>query len=106
MRAGCCAVAAGGGGGGTGSTRGRGGGDAMTDRHIANFVAAIRTGEALRSPIAEGRKSVLLCHLGNLAQEHGGALRTDPSNGHILDNPEAAARWQRTYAPGWEPTLT
>ncbi len=81
------------------------GGDTMTDRHIANFVAAIRTGEALRSPIAEGRKSVLLCHLGNLAQEHGGALRTDPSNGHILDNPDAAARWQRTYAPGWEPTL-
>ena len=26
------------------------GGDSITDRHVANFVAAIRTGEALNSP--------------------------------------------------------
>jgi predicted dehydrogenase len=81
------------------------GGDAMTDRHIANFAAAIRTGEALASPIAEGRKSVLLCHLGNIAHDRGGALRVDPSNGRILGDRRAMASWDRQYARGWRPTV-
>src|SRR5204863_2653650 len=45
--------------------------DAMTGLHIDNFVDAIRTGSALRQPIEEGAKSVLLCHLGNIAQTTG-----------------------------------
>jgi predicted dehydrogenase len=81
------------------------GGDVMTDRHIANFIAAIRTGEALRAPIAEGRKSVLLCHLGNIAQQHGGSLQIDPATGRIRDNRRAMRMWTREYAPGWRPTV-
>jgi hypothetical protein len=77
------------------------GGDNMTDRHINNFLAAIRTGEALRSPIDEGQKSVLLCHLGNIAQMNGGALQTDPRTGRIQNDRRAARMWSRQYAPGW-----
>ena len=36
--------------------------------HFQNFINAVREGKPLNSPITEGHKSVLLCHLGNIAQ--------------------------------------
>ncbi|HKC48469.1 MAG TPA: Gfo/Idh/MocA family oxidoreductase, partial [Gemmatimonadales bacterium] len=78
--------------------------DEMTAVHIANFVAAVRTGAALHQPIAEGAKSVLLCHLGNIAQSTGRVLHIDAS-GHIIDDAEAMKQWQREYAPGWMPVV-
>ena len=79
--------------------------DDMTALHIQNFVDAIRTGAPLHQPIAEGAKSVLLCHLGNIAQRTGRALRVDPATGHIQGDEAAMAYWQREYAPGWTPTV-
>jgi predicted dehydrogenase len=79
--------------------------DDMTRLHIENFVAAIRTAEPLRQPIEEGAKSVLLCHLGNIAQWTGRALKVDPATGHIQGDDAAMAYWQREYAPGWAPTV-
>src|SRR6266850_28298 len=79
--------------------------DDMTNLHIANFVDAIRTGAPLHQPIDEGAKSVLLCHLGNIAQWTGRALRVDPATGHIQGDDAAMAYWQREYAPGWAPTV-
>ena len=79
--------------------------DDMTNAHIANFVDAIRTGAALRQPIEEGAKSVLLCHLGNIAQWTGRALKVDPATGHIQGDEAAMAHWSREYAPGWAPTV-
>jgi len=81
-----------------------GGGD-QTDRHVANFLEAIRNGRPLHSPIDEGHKSVLLCHLANIAQKVGQTLHCDPGNGHITGNPEAMELWARDYEPGWEPTV-
>lgn len=81
------------------------GGGGMTDRHIANFLAAIRTEEDLNSPILEGHKSVLLCHLGNVAQITGETLYCDQRNGHLVGNPQAMKYWSREYEPGWEPTI-
>jgi hypothetical protein len=68
-------------------------------------VDAIRTGAALRQPIEEGAKSVLLGHLGNIAQSTGRALRIDPASGRITDDAEAMKLWQREYAPGWAPAV-
>src|SRR2546428_130232 len=76
--------------------------DDMTALHIDNFVDAIRTGAALHQPIEEGAKSVLLCHLGNIAQWTGRALRTDPQSGRIEGDDEAMKSWQK-YAAGWAP---
>ncbi len=81
------------------------GAGALTDIHIANFLASIRGEDTPRAPIADGRKSILLCHLGNIAQQTGRALRCDPSNGHVLDDVEAMSMWTRGYEPGWEPTV-
>jgi predicted dehydrogenase len=73
--------------------------------HFQNFVKAVRGETALTQPVDEGAKSVLLCHLANIAQRTSGTLHCDPSNGHILDNPEATALWRRQYQPGWEPVV-
>ncbi|MDR8390082.1 Gfo/Idh/MocA family oxidoreductase [Aliifodinibius sp. S!AR15-10] len=73
--------------------------------HMQNFVAAIRTGEEQHSPIDEGHKSNLLCHLGNIAQENGGSLQVNPKTGKIIDNPEAMKMWSREYESGWKPTV-
>jgi predicted dehydrogenase len=81
------------------------GNDAHTTAHIQNFANAVRTGEALRSPVSDVAKSVILCHLGNIAQYTGRKLRIAPTSGHIVDDREAMNYWQREYAPGWSPTI-
>jgi predicted dehydrogenase len=80
------------------------GGGSLTENHIANFLAAIRGEEEPRSPIEEGRKSVLLCHLGNIAQRTGGGLTIDPESGRP-EGEEAMALWGRDYESGWKPTV-
>ena len=71
--------------------------------HFDNFIKAVRGEGKLTQPVSEGFKSVLLCQLANIAQRTSGVLHTDPTNGHILHNPDAAALWRRTYERGWEP---
>ncbi len=78
------------------------GGGGLTDRHIANMFHAIRDGAPQNSPIDEGHKSTLMCHLGNIAQETGRTLHCDPTNGRILDDEDAMKMWGRDYEPGWE----
>ena len=81
------------------------GNDVHTAAHIANFASAVRTGEALRSPVSEIAKSILLCHLGNIAQQTARKLRTDASSGRIVGDADAMKYWQREYAQGWAPSL-
>jgi len=81
------------------------GGGTLTDLHAANFLDAIRGTAPAAAPIAEGHKTQLLCHLGNIAQRTEGAVHCDPQTGHILDNREAAQLWSREYEPGWEPKV-
>ncbi len=74
--------------------------------HFLNFINAIRNGEKLNSPITEGHKSVLLCHLGNIAQRTGHTLHCDPANGgKILHDEEASDLWNRKYEDGWQPKI-
>jgi hypothetical protein len=80
------------------------GDDAATAVHMQNFVDAIRGGATLRAPISDAAKSVLLCHLGNIAQYTGRALKTDPENGHVVGDADASRYWSREYAPAWTPT--
>ncbi len=73
--------------------------------HFINFVDSVRDNAKLTSPVTEGHKSVLLCHLANISQRTGRALHCNPLNGHILNDKEAAALWKREYAKGWEMKL-
>ncbi len=74
--------------------------------HINKFIDAVRNEDRtiLTSEIEEGHKSTLLPHLGNIAYRVGHSLECG-EKGHILNDREAAALWQREYEPGWEPSV-
>ena len=73
--------------------------------HFQNFVDAIRGNTKINSPVNEVSKSVLLCHLANIAQRTGKILHCDSSNAHILNDADAMKLWQREYEKGWEPEV-
>jgi predicted dehydrogenase len=73
--------------------------------HFNNFVDAIRGDAKINSPIDEGHKSVLLCHLANIAQRTGRTLHCGPTKGHILNDAGAMKLWRREYEKGWEPKV-
>jgi predicted dehydrogenase len=81
------------------------GADSMTDAHFANLIAAIRTGETLRQPIAQGNICVTMLQLSNIAYFAGHDLKTDPKTFAILGDKEAEAMTRRTYEKGWEPKV-
>ncbi len=76
----------------------------LTTLHMLNFCNGIRKGEKLKAPVADGYISNLMPHLGNIAQKYGRVINTDPSNGHIIGDDEAATMWGRDYENGWKPT--
>ena len=81
------------------------GNDSMTVAHFANFIAAVRKGEKLNSPIAVGNVAVTMLQLSNVAWEVNRELQLDTKDGKILDDLEAMKMWGRDYEPGWAPHL-
>jgi predicted dehydrogenase len=81
------------------------GDDWLTQLHVNNFVSAVRTGAKLTAPVEDGAKTGMLCHLGTIAHQVGRKLRTNPANGHIIDDAEAAKLWSREYDPRWKPVV-
>ncbi len=82
--------------------KGPGGGDAA---HIGNFIETLRSRTTLNSPIAEGQKSTMLCHLGNIAYRTNTVVQIDPKTGKLLNNPAGEKLWTRQYRAGWEPQV-
>ena len=79
--------------------------DSMTDAHFANFIAAIRTGAKLHSPVADGNIAVTMLQLSNIAWEVNRELKLDPKAGKIQGDPEAMKMWGREYEKGWAPKV-
>jgi predicted dehydrogenase len=79
--------------------------DPLTQLHIDNFVGAVRGGTPLTAPIEDGAKTALLCHLGTISHQVGRKLETDPTNGHIIGDADAARLWSREYDPRWKPVV-
>jgi predicted dehydrogenase len=89
--------------GGTTSSSDLLGRDSMTDAHFANFIAGIRKGEKLNTPISVGNVAVTMLQLSNIAWEVNRELNLDTKNGQIQEDPEAMKLWGREYEKGWEP---
>jgi len=79
--------------------------DAMTDGHFRNFFDAIRNGEPLHAPIAQGNVSVTMLQLSNIAWKTGRSLALNDGDGRITGDPAAMGLWQREYEKGWEPEV-
>jgi predicted dehydrogenase len=77
----------------------------VKDNHAENFIGAVLGRNNLNAPVDEGQKSVLIAQLGNIALRSRSTVICDPGTGRILDNPAAQKLWQRTYEPGWEPSV-
>jgi predicted dehydrogenase len=77
----------------------------MDAGHILDFANCIRAGGRPRSDFHDSNKSILMCHLGNIAHRVGRTLNCDPSKGRITGDKEAMKLWQREYEPGWEPKV-
>jgi len=77
----------------------------LDTQHFSNFMDGIEGKAKLHSPINEGVVSVNLCHLGNISQFTGKALKLDPKSGKILDKKIAAKYYGREYEKGWEPQI-
>jgi hypothetical protein len=77
----------------------------MTDRHFANFIAAILKGEKLNAPIAVGNVAVTMLQLSNVSWEVHRTLALNTNDGKVLDDAEAMKYWGRTYEAGWAPHL-
>lgn len=73
--------------------------------HFQNLCDAIRDDVPLTQEIAEGQKSTLWCHLGNIAYRTQSVLDIDPDTGRIRNNPAAQKLWKRTYRKGWRPKV-
>lgn len=73
--------------------------------HFGNFIAGIRNGTALKADIAEGQKSTILCHLGNIAWRTGHTIQFDPKARKIVGDRSATALTKRSYRRGWEPKV-
>ncbi|MFZ0201531.1 MAG: Gfo/Idh/MocA family oxidoreductase [Candidatus Sulfotelmatobacter sp.] len=77
--------------------------DSMTDAHFANFIAGIRKGEKLNSPVSVGNIAVTMLQLSNIAWEVNRELNLDTNAGRIKDDLEAMKMWGREYEKGWAP---
>jgi len=79
------------------------GGEAI---HIENWMDSIRNKKKANSTIEDAEKSVLLCHLGNIAYRVGRTIHFDPVKKQIKNDKEAMKHWKREYRAGWESRLT
>jgi predicted dehydrogenase len=85
----------------TGGSAGPGG----SESHLQNFIDAIRGSAKLNAEIEEGRRSTLLCHLGNIAWRVNETVVFGGAQRRIVDNANAERFWKREYRPGWEPAV-
>jgi predicted dehydrogenase len=79
--------------------------DSMTDAHFANFIAGIRDGEKLNSPVSVGNIAVTMLQISNIAWEVNRELHLDTQGGRIQGDPEAMKMWGREYEDGWAPRI-
>jgi len=79
--------------------------DSMTDRHFANFIAAVRKGEKLNAPIEVGNVAVTMLQLSNISWETHRTLALNPADAKIVNDSAAMKYWGRDYEHGWAPHL-
>lgn len=71
------------------------------EKHVANFLACVRSGDAPNGEIELGHLTTSLCHLGNMAIRLGRTLHFDPKIERIVGDKEADLLVARNYRDHW-----
>ncbi len=74
----------------------------VSDNHLRNWFDAIRSRERPIADVEIGHRSVILCHLGNIARWVGRKLRWDPETESFPDDEEANGLLDRPRRKGYE----
>ncbi|MDR0869707.1 MAG: Gfo/Idh/MocA family oxidoreductase, partial [Planctomycetaceae bacterium] len=73
------------------------------DEHKENFLYCIKTRELPNADIETGHRSTLLGHYATISYRLGGQkLNIDTKDGAVIDNPDAAKYFKRTYRKEFE----
>lgn len=70
--------------------------------HVKNFVDCMSSRKRPISDVEIGHKSVIACHLGNIAARLRTQVRWDPVKEQITGHPEAASYVSRAYRAPWK----
>jgi len=70
--------------------------------HTRHFLDSIKSRELPNADIDVGRRSTVLCHLGNISYHLGRDVRFDPETETFGDDREANARLTKEYRAPWE----
>lgn len=80
----------------------RGGSGDMHMTHVKNFVDCMKSRQKPTADVEIGHKSVIACHLGNIAARLRTQVRWDPKTETISGHPEAANYVGRKYRAPWK----
>lgn len=69
--------------------------------HHKNWLECIKTRQLPICDVAIGHRSATVCHLGNIAAQHGKKIQWDPVKEQILGDPVAARMTRREYRSPW-----
>lgn len=73
----------------------------MEEPHVENFAQCIAGKAKPNAPAAEGFRSAVLCHLGNIASVLDRRIEFDPATMSIKGDSQAQAMESREYRPPW-----
>jgi predicted dehydrogenase len=80
----------------------RGGSGDFHFAHVRNFVECMKTRQRPTADVEIGHKSVIACHLGNIAARLRTQVRWDPATETISGHPDAPSYVGREYRAPWK----
>jgi len=70
--------------------------------HARSFLDCVRSRQKPTADIAEGHRSAVMCHLGNISTRLGRSLRWDAAKEEVIGDAEANAMLSRPYRGPWK----
>ena len=71
------------------------------ENHMANFIAAVKSGAELNCPVEVAAGVAKTCHLGNIAYKTGRRLYWDAGRNSFIDDAEADSHLSPSYREPW-----
>jgi len=79
-------------------------GNDLDTAHARSFLDCVKSRERPTADIAEGHRSAVMCHLGNISTRLGRSLKWDAEKEQVVGDAEANAMLSRPYRGPWKLT--